>query len=109
MEHKLLQMLGMARKANRLSLGHDAALGAVLAHKAKLCLLACDASARLEKEFTRAARDNQLEVIRLPFTIAQFHHALGFKAGVVTVDENGFAKAVRRLYQETQEECLYDD
>lgn len=109
MENKLLQLLGIARRANRLSLGHDAALEAVLAKKARLCLIACDASQRLEKEFTRAARDYELKVIRLPSTIEQFHRALGFKAGVVTVNEDGFAKAVHKLYQETQEECLYDD
>lgn len=109
MEHKLLQLLGMARRANRLSLGHDAALQATLAGKAKLCLLACDASQRLEKEFTRAAQDYRLRIIRLPFTITQFHHALGFKAGVLTVNDDGFAKAAEKLYQETQEECPYDD
>lgn len=106
MNHKLLQLLGMARKANRLSLGHDAALDAVLAKKARLCLLTSDASERLEREFTRAARDyeNKLEIVRIPFTIHEIHAAVRFKAGVLTVNDDGFAKAVRKLYLETQED-----
>ena len=105
MNHKLLQLLGMARKANRLSLGHDAALGAVLAKKARLCVFASDASERLEREFTRAARDyeDELKIIRIPFTIQEIRGAVGYKAGVLAVNDDGFAKAVRKLYLETQE------
>lgn len=39
MDDKALGLLGIARRAGRLSLGHDAAKGAVLAGRARLCLI----------------------------------------------------------------------
>ena len=53
MDDKALGLLGIARRAGRLSLGHDAAKGAVLAGRARLCLISADASDRLEREFFR--------------------------------------------------------
>lgn len=52
MDDKALGLLGIARRAGRLSLGHDAAKGAVLAGRARLCLISADASDRLEREFS---------------------------------------------------------
>ena len=49
-EQKFLSLLGMARRAGRLSLGHDAAEEAIVKNKAKLCLCCADASARLQRE-----------------------------------------------------------
>ena len=59
MDDKALGLLGIARRAGRLSLGHDAAKGAVLAGKARLCLISADASERLERESRSGASDIQ--------------------------------------------------
>ena len=52
---KILSLLGLARRAGRVSLGHDAAIGSVVKNKAKLCVLSSDASERLKNEFLHAA------------------------------------------------------
>lgn len=101
MNDKVLQFLGMARRANALSLGHDAALDAVLSKKAKLCIIASDASQRLEREFGRAS-ENKIGLLRVPYTMEEIHHAVGFKAGVMTVNDLGFANAVQKMCLDTQ-------
>ncbi|MGN1444138.1 MAG: ribosomal L7Ae/L30e/S12e/Gadd45 family protein, partial [Acutalibacteraceae bacterium] len=50
MNDRLLSLLGMARRAGRLAVGHDAAIEAIVKNKAKLCVLCRDASERLKKE-----------------------------------------------------------
>ena len=44
MENKALGLLGLARRAGKLCLGHDAVKAAVQNGTACLCLLSCDAS-----------------------------------------------------------------
>ena len=97
MDDKALGLLGIARRAGRLSLGHDAAKGAVLAGRARLCLISADASDRLEREFFRMTQ-------RVRYTMEQFHRAIGAKAGVLTVDDDGFAEKLL-----TGEDNAYDD
>ncbi len=41
---KILSMLGLARRAGRLSMGHDAVIGSVRAKKAKLVLVCAEIS-----------------------------------------------------------------
>ena len=52
---KLLSLLGMCRRAGKLSCGHDGAIGSVRSRDAKLCLLSSDSSQRLRKETEREA------------------------------------------------------
>lgn len=67
-KNKLLSMLGLARRAGALSMGHDMAEKAVYASKAKLLLFADDASERVKKEFSVT-----LEKIKaiFPFTLCR--------------------------------------
>ena len=66
---KLLSLLGMCRKANKLSCGHDGAVGAVRSGKAKLCLLSSDSSDRLRKE---AEREINFKKEQIPIAVTQY-------------------------------------
>jgi len=92
-------MIGLCRKAKRLSAGHDACMSAIIKESAKLCLLLSDASERLKREFEKAATYNgrQLEVIRLAMSMDELKRILGFRAGVLTINDEGFAKKIREL------------
>ena len=98
---KLLSLLGMCRKANKLSCGHDGAVGAVRSGKAKLCLLSSDSSDRLRKE---AEREINFKKEQIPITVTQYSmmeigKATGLKSAVITVDDEGFAKAMLSLLE----------
>lgn len=96
---KLISLLGMCRRAGRLSCGHDAAIGSVRSKSAKLCLLSGDSSQRLRKEIEReAAFDGRDIPVRVLFsTIDEIGKATGLKSAVVTVNDEGFAKTMLSL------------
>ena len=105
MSDKTLGLLGIARRAGRLSLGHDAAKNAILAGKARLCLISADASERLEREFCRmAGAGEKFPIRRVRYTMEQLDHAIGVRAGVLTVDDGGFAEKLL-----IGEDNAYDD
>ncbi len=106
---KYLSMLGMARRAGKLAMGHDTALASIKARKATLLLLAKDMSPRIEREFQKHI-DNyscNIPVIRLDETINELHMALGYKAGVITVNDNNFSRRITELINLNQEENEY--
>lgn len=107
---KLPSLLGLCRRAHTASFGHDTALNALKTGKAHLCLLAADASARLEAEFTRenAFLTNPIPVIRIPLTIDEIGHATRLKSAVLTINEAGFAKSIQQSLHNTGEELPHD-
>lgn len=96
---KYLSMLGMARRAGKLSMGHDMAEKSIKTKKAKILIFACDVSPRLKNEFSKTVEKYQsnLFVTDIDETINQLHTALGYKAGVITVDDENFAKRIKEL------------
>lgn len=111
MNDPFLSLIGLARRANRLGIGHDAALSAVLSGRAQICLLASDASERLEREFTRASTDKNIKILRLQYSMAEIAGGIGTKAGVFTINDGGFAKKAAELLTTTsiKEDDSHDD
>ena len=59
---KVISMLGLARRAGRLSMGHDMAQHALFGHKAKLLLFCSDVSPRLISEFEKTIELHHFKV-----------------------------------------------
>lgn len=95
-------MLGMARRAGRLSMGHDMAMKAITTKKAKLLIFASDISPRLVEEFNVATEkfNKNLEAVSIEESMNEIHMALGYKAGVFTVDDENFSSRIKQLIQE---------
>lgn len=100
---KLLSLLGMCRRAGRLSCGHDAAIGSVRSKSAKLCLLSSDSSQRLRKEIEREAsfEGRGIPVKLMLSTMEEIGKATGLKSAVVSVNDEGFAKTMLGLLNNT--------
>ena len=101
-KNKLLSMLGLARRAGKLSMGHDAALSAVLDKKAALLILTSDTSDRLHREFKTAMERNGINIpVLIPdITISEIHYSCGYKAGVIAVNDENFSKKIISLTEE---------
>lgn len=100
-KEKALSMLGMSRRAGRLSMGHDMAEKSIKSHKARLVLFCCDASPRLVDEFKKTLENARLDipVIVTEFTMSEIHFSIGYKAGVMTLDDDNFAKRIIDLLE----------
>lgn len=101
-KEKALSMLGLARRAGRLSMGHDMAEKAVISGKAQLILFASDSSGRLcrEFEYLMDKKNIKVKVLKPEITINEIHFACGYKAGVITVDDLNFASKIISLLQD---------
>lgn len=101
---RLLSLLGLARRAGRLTLGNDAAISSVVDGVSALILLADDLSPRTVKGVEQAAEEASVEVVRIAQTMDEISIALGKRCGVVSIDDAGFAKKARTLITMSREE-----
>lgn len=94
---KLTGLLGMARRAGRLSMGFDASVAAAETGKTQLLLLSLDASAKTAKECVFAAQTYGVKALTLPLDKAGLAAAIGMHKpiAVIAVCDSGFAKAIR--------------
>lgn len=102
MNDSALNLLGLCRRAGRLSLGHDACKQSLNSGKAKLCIICCDASERLSDEISGLAKTHNITVYDVRYTMLEIKQALSFKAAVFTVDDEGFAKSLIAKFKENQ-------
>ena len=97
-KEKILNLLGMAQKARRLVVG-DAAKAAVDGGKAKIVIIANDASPRTVDKVIHAANDKDIRV-KICFTKEELAKAVG-KDGltaVIAVTDEGFARSLEKLF-----------
>lgn len=95
MNDKFLSLLGMARRSGKLSLGHDAVISSIVKNRAKLVVLSSESSERLKKEITHACSygGKNIPIIFTSYLTAELSQAVGSKAAVMSLDDEGFAKA----------------
>lgn len=101
-KNKVLSMLGLARRAGRLSMGHDAALKSICSGKASILIFADDTSERVRRELISAAEKSKSKIpVFFPeISISEIHYSCGYKAGIITVDDENFSKKIISLIQE---------
>lgn len=101
-KNKVLSMLGLARRAGRISMGHDTALSAVIDNKASLLIFASDTSERLRIEFKTAMEKRKINipVFYTDITIDEIHFSCGYKAGVIAVNDKNFSNKIILLLED---------
>lgn len=97
-----LSLLGLCRKAGKLSLGHDACKLALNGGKAVMCVICSDASERLNDEISGIAKAKGVGIYDVKYSMTDIKQALSFKAAVFTVDDEGFAKLLVAKLNENQ-------
>lgn len=102
--NKLLSFLGLARKAQKLSLGKDAVIEAVSRKKSKLILLSSDLSNRTMGDVIKILDRENIKYIVTKITMDQFSVPLGKRIGIISVDDENFANKLSALTKETDME-----
>ena len=82
MQNKISALLGFSRKSGALKLG------------AKLVLLANDISPKSVKEIRFICDKNNIKAEILPMTIEEISAAIGRRAGILALEDEGFASAI---------------
>lgn len=90
---KVLNLLGLAQKAGKISSGNDLVISAMKTNKAALVLLATELSANSQKEFNYLSEKYEVPV-NYDFTEQELSNALGKKRKIIAVLDQGFKKAI---------------
>lgn len=98
MNDRAVSMLGMARRAGKLEAGFERCASSVKSGKAKLALSCCDISDKTKKELAFLCSKHGVPHIDAFLTIAQLSAAIGFKAGLCVICDDGFAKRLTQLF-----------
>lgn len=99
MENKISGLLGLCRRAGKLSKGHDASVSSIKKGRAFLAITCSDCSERLKNEIKDECNFNGRGVLYADaaFTMEELQLATGIRAGVITVDEANLAKELYKL------------
>lgn len=97
-------MLGLARRAGKLAMGHDMAEQSVKKGRAKLILLCRDASPRLCREFEKMyfVHNKDIPLYRADISMEEIHFSVGYRAGVLTVEDENFTKRITQLLEQEE-------
>ncbi|MBM7617574.1 ribosomal protein L7Ae-like RNA K-turn-binding protein [Weissella uvarum] len=97
-EQKVLNLLGLARRAGKLEAGEDMALKAIRNGKASLVFFANDGGASSAKKFTDKTTSYDVPLCT-KFSKAQLADATGMPRTVIAVVNRGFAKKMQEYLE----------
>jgi ribosomal protein L7Ae-like RNA K-turn-binding protein len=99
MDNKQLSLLGLAKRAGKLSLGSNAAREAALGG-CPLILFAADLSPHTVRKVSAAAARGKTKTVTLHAGMDEIGAAIGKRTGVIAVHDIGFAKKLLALNAE---------
>ena len=94
----ILNLLGIARRAGKLSLGYDSVEEAVNKKKSKLIILACDVSERTRRSVENISKRGNVTTVFSDIPMERIGSAIGKAVGIVSVNDEGFAKRLKELF-----------
>lgn len=98
---KMLNMLGLMRRANAIQIGETNTGAAVRGGKGKLLLLASDASDNARSRAEGFARGRSILTVTLPYTKEEISAHVGLRGcSMAAVTDVGFANALMRALSE---------
>lgn len=104
MESNYLGLLGLARRAGMLEIGDESARVALQCKKARMLLMASDASERTKDTFMFIAENAEIPYIEVAETREELGNALGKRpVAAVAVCDLGFSAAIVKKLSETNE------
>ena len=99
MNDNFYNILGLCRRAGRLSWGRDTCKESIRKQKAKLIVIASDISERIKKEFCQLSEQENIEILFLEEDMSRVGKSVSLTAGVFTVNDEGFAKLLKKNSQ----------
>ena len=102
--NKLLSTFGLVRRAARLSIGLNETVSSAKSGAAKLIAYANDVSPKTAKEARFNGTKYNIPTIEIDCTMEELSAAIGVQAGVVAVNDKGFAEKLYSLYELTRKD-----
>lgn len=100
-DSRVLSILGLARKAGKLTLGYDAVTASMQSRSSSLVLVTNDLSARTLKNIEYTAKGQSVKVMHMGHSMDDTYRALGKTVGIISVNSEGFALKIQELLKST--------
>lgn len=97
MKDKLLNLLGIARRAGKITMGMDPVKSSIAKGETRVVLVARDFSSRSASGIESVCEEWGQECLHLGQSMDEIGMAIGKRVGVISVNDAGFAKKVREL------------
>lgn len=104
MNDAFLSILGIMRKAGKLTLGYDAVMNSVLKKKSCLILTASDISQRSQRQLAFDCRETGVPIKSIPYDMLDISRSVGRQVRILSIDDEGFAKKALSLIDKIEEE-----
>lgn len=101
MNSKILTLLGFCSKAGKISYGMNTTVASLKSGAAKVVISAVDTSEKSKKELIFHAEKYGTESLILSVTAEELSHAVGRRCSVLSVNDTGFADAIKKYGKET--------
>ena len=102
MTDRILSLLGMCRRAGKLVIGAQPCIDSISKRKSNLIIFANDFSRSSAKPVLEKAHQSDVKTLVLNRSKEEISLALGKLCGVVSVEDNGFAKKLTELINSEQ-------
>lgn len=103
-QQKVLNLLGLARRANKLVTGEDRVLAAIRQQKVALVFFAKDGGSSSQKKFTDKTRFYQIPLVTA-FTRDELTGATGMARSVIGVNDQGFARQMKAYLRKQEDDA----
>ncbi len=97
MTDRLMSLLGLCRRAGKIVLGNDPVIDSINLKKAKLVIVAQDASQHTAKGVLSASHRNNVKAHVVEYTKDDISLAVGKYTAVLSIIDEGFAKKADTL------------
>ena len=106
MNDRLLSLLGLCRRAGKITIGRDPVIESVKKGELSLVIFARNTSENTRKTVLRAVAQRAVEVLNLDYDKEDISVSLGKLCAVASINDKGFAKKLLSLAGEKNgEEC----
>lgn len=99
MNDRLLSLMGLCRRAGRLTIGAQPVIDLMNSGKARLVVFANDFSKGSAKPVLEAAKANNINIITINRSKEEVSLAVGRLCGTAATDDEGFAKKIKELIE----------
>lgn len=99
MNDKLLNMLGLCRRAGKLICGFDPVVQSVRDKNAKIVIAASDLSPKTLKELEYILKATDVPLCFSELTLDEIQFAIGRRTGVISTEDKNFAATFKSLLQ----------
>lgn len=109
MNNNALNLLGLAKRAQKLTVGCDSVVSSMAEGKSKVVIMAGDISQNTKKVILKNAQAYSVHTIVVKYSKDELSSAVGRLTAVISVEDEGFARGLQIRLAEDKEECQYDD